>query len=290
MLERFIKKAYISFYEDDKFFLQIDIVKNKKVISSEKKEFEKKEDMLKEILNIKEDYSQYYISTFIQTINQGVIPSCAKNEYKKREIDINNIKYICIKNKYSFYISLYDLINIKKEYEIDFLYSIFAPIDFFVKNKNNIIYILILKKGLVILGYEKNLPIYSDITPFDENEENVNEEDLEVIDDIDLEIDEEISEDIEEESENIDIEDINEESNIEKTSIEYNVIEILKNSVKDYYENYSTEFLEKIVFLDTINLDNSLIKIVNDELLLNCEIIKFDLLDTINKMSERENV
>ena len=282
MLERFIKKAYISFYEDEKYFLQVDIVKNKKIVEKTKKELNSKEELKKEINLIKEDYSQFYISTVIETINQGVIPSCNKNEYKKREIDIENIKYICIKNRYSFYVSLYDLINIQKEFDADFIYSIFAPIDFFARTKDKIFYVLILKQGIAIVGYENNLPIYSEITFF-EKEEN---DEIEEIDDIDLEIDEEISEDIEEESENLDLD----EHEIENTGTEFNIIDILKNSLKEYYENYSTDFLEKIIFLDTINLDNSLIKIVKDELLMESEIIKFNLLDTINKLSESENV
>ena len=225
MLEKLIKKAYISFYEDEKYFLQIDIIRNKKTITSYKKEFETKEELFKEIEDIKEDYAQYFISTIIDTINQGVIPSCEKNEYKKKEIDIENIKYICVNNKYSFYVSLYDLINIKKEYNPDFLYSVFATIDFYSKIKDKYFYVLILKKGIAILGYEKHIPIYSEIALFEENEEPT-EDDLEVIDDIDLEMDEELSEDIEEESQNINIDE--EKPDIENSDIEYNIIEVLK--------------------------------------------------------------
>jgi len=284
MLDRFIKKAYISFYEDKKIILNIDIIKNKKIIESKKKELEDKNELKNEIEIIKEDFTQYYISTIIDTINQGVIPSCSKTEYKKRSIDIENIKYICINNKYSFYVFLYDLINLKKELELDYIYSIFAPIDFFAKNKKNIFYVLILNKLIAILGYENNIPIYSEISYIEEDEEL--DEELEIIDDIDLDIDEEISEDIEEESQNLNLE----EPSIEHTDIEYKIIEILKNSLKDYYENYSNDFLEQIIFLDTIDLNNTLTKIVNDELLMESKIIKFDLGKTLNKISEMENV
>jgi len=102
MLERFIKKAYISFYQDDKYYFEVEIVRNKKVLENYKKEFEKKDELLKEINLVKEDYPQYFISTIITTLNQGTIPSCKKQDYKKREIEIENVKYICINGKYSF--------------------------------------------------------------------------------------------------------------------------------------------------------------------------------------------
>jgi len=292
MLEKFIKKAYISFYQDDKYYFEVEIVKNKKVLENLKKEFSKKEELIKEINLIKEDYPQYFISTIITTLNQGTIPSCKKQDYKKREIEIENIKYVCIKNRYSFYVSIYDLAEIKKEFEIDFLYSIFSVIDFFAKKKDKVFYILILKTTIAILGYENNLPIYSEIIKFEEKNEEVEE-----IDDLDLDV-EDLSEDIEEESENLDLdldkhidnleEDI--EKNLSTSSIESKILEHLKESLKEYYSNYSNDFLEKIILLDTIQINNSITKIINDELLIETEKIDFNLTNKINKLSESENV
>ncbi len=289
-IEKFIKKVYISFYFDEKYKFLCEIQRNQKIIDTIKKEFDDKESLVNEINNILEDYTQVFISTFVNTINQGVIPSCNKSEFKKRNIEIENIKSICIKNKYSFFISIYDLMTIKKNYpfEIDYLYSIFAPIDFYAKKRNNYLYVLILKEKIALLAYKDNIPIFSDIFELKEDDQidNEVEEDIELLEDIDL--DEEISEDIEEEAQNIDLKEQSE--NLELSSIEHSIIKSLKEAIKEYYENYSDDFLEKIIFLDTIKIGNSLKKLTKDELLLDNNIISFDLLNIINKISERENV
>lgn len=288
-IEKFIKKAYISFYKDENYKFLCEIKKNKKLIESEKKEFDSKEKLNEKINELIEDYPQIFISTIINSINQGVIPSCNKSEFKKREIEIENIKSICIKNKYSIFISIYELVNIKKEYpfEIDFLYSIFAPIDFFAKKRNNYLYVLILKERIALLAYKNEIPIFSDIFEIKEEKNEEVEEDIELLEDIDLE--EEISEDIEEEAESLDLEE-NEPTNLELSSIEHNIVQYLKDAIKDYYENYSDDFLEKIIFLDTINIGKNLQKLTEDELLLENEIINFDLLKILNNISESENV
>ncbi len=285
LIEKFIKKVFVSFYKDENYKFLCEIKKQNKTIKEIKKEFENKNELINEINEIKEDYTQIFISTIITSINQGIIPSCNKHEYKKREIDIENIKIVCIKNKYSFYVALYELLAIQKEYpfDIDFIYSIFAPIDNFAKKRDNYFYVLILKERIAIVGYKNEIPIFADIIEFENNETTEDEEDL--LEDIDLDI-EEISEDIEEEAEIIDTQ----KDDLKFTSIENEIIKSLKNSIKEYYENYTNDFLEKIIFLDTISIGNNLKKLTEDELLLESEIIDFDLLKEINLLSERENV
>ena len=285
-LDKFIKKAFISFYEDEKKYkILIEIIKNSKLIESEKKILNSKKELNKIIKDLKEDYPQHYISTLLETINQGVVPSCNKKSFLKNEIDIENINFICIKNSYSFYISIYDLLKLKKAYNfnIDFIFSIFAPVDFYAGKKDNYMYVLILNNEISITAYKKEIPVYADIF-FIQKEEISEEEDIELLEDIDIE--EEISEDIEEEAENMNLEESS--NNLEKTDTELQIIEILKKSLKDYYEHYADDFLEKIVLLDTINIGNSIKKLIEDELLMESEIIKFDLLKILNELAKAE--
>ena len=287
-LEKFIKKAFISFYKDDeKYKLFIEIIKNNKIIETKTKELNEIKELKEEIRELKEDYPQHYISTFLNTINQGVIPGCSKQEFLKREIEIENINFICIKSTYSFYVSMYDLVKLKKEYpfSIDFIFSIFAPIDFYAKKRNNYMYVLILNNQIAIIAYKDNIPLYSDISIIQKEEASEEEaEDMELLEDIDIE--EEIAEDIEEEAESMELNEP--ESDLEKTNIEFQIINILKNSIKEYYEHYSDDFLEKIILLDTIEAGNTLKKLIEDELLMQSEIIKFDMLKTLNDISRGE--
>ena len=149
-------------------------------------------------------------------------------------------------------------------------------------------YVLILKERIAILGYKNNIPIYSEIIEFHKENEEINEE-IEMLDDIDIDImEEDLSENIEEEAESLEIEE--ESHNLELSSLEKDIINHLHSSIKDYYENYSDDFLEKIIFLDTIKIGKELKKLTEDELLIESEIINFDLLKTINQLSELENV
>ena len=288
-LEKFIKKAFVSFYENnEKYTLLIEIIKNNKLIESEKKELNSKKELNKLIRDLKEDYPQNYISTVLQNINQGVIPSCNKKSFLKNEIDIENINFICIKNRYSFFVSMYDLVKLKKEFkwDMDFIFSIFAPIDFYAKNKNNYMYVLILNTQIIIIAYKENIPIYADISFFEKEEilETNDNEDMELLEDIDIE--NEISEDIEDEADNISFEKSN--GNLETTDTEFKITNILKESIKDYYENYSDDFLEKIVLLDTIEIGETIKELIEDELLMESEIIQFDLLKTLNELAKGE--
>ena len=286
-LKKFFKKQFISFYFDEKYKLLLEHVKNNKIIDSIEKEFEEKKDIEKFIKEKIDEIPQTFVSTILQTLNQGTIDSCSKQKYLDKDIDFDNVKIKCIDN-YSFYASIYDITKLLKEYSfnIDFLYSIFAPIDFFAKERKNRFYVLVLNNYIAILGYENLKPIYSDLIILSNKEEK--EEIIDEIEDIDLlnEIEEEsISEDIED----IDEKEVNEnlKEDIDKltTNIEVNILNSLKKSIKEYYENYSNDFIEKIIILDTIGIDITINNLIEEELLIASVVENFDLLKIINRMS-----
>ncbi len=288
-LERFIKKQFISFYYDENYKLLIEHVKNKKIIDSYEKEFEKKEDIEKFIKEKINETPQTYVSSVLLTMNQGVMDNCSKQKYLEKNIDYDNIKILCINNSYSFYASVYDISKFLKEYKfpIDFLYSIFAVIDSLATERKNRFYVLVLHNYIAILGYENYKPLFSDFLILNEKDETEIEE-IEEIDDL------EIFDDIEDINENIDevsndIEDIDE--NLEEklntltTDIEVNILNHLKESLKDYYDNYSSDFIEKIIILDTVGIDISVTTLIEDEILIPTEIQQINLLKSINRLS-----
>jgi hypothetical protein len=277
-LEKFIKKQFISFYKEEEYKVILQEVKNKKILFTEEKIFEEKKEFLSFIKEKINQTPQTYVSTVLLTFNQGVIPSCKKEEFIKKEIDPNNVKTICINNKYAFYVSVNELEKIKKEYPfLDFIYSIFAIIDFVATERKNRFYLLVLQNHLVILGYENFIPIYHDIQSINIEED----EEFEIVEDIDLE--DELINDIspfEEEKEK-------KEEVIEpqKITVEMEILEHLKNSIKEYYEHYSSDFIEKIIILDTTALDITITSLIEEEILIPCELKQFDLLNSINRLS-----
>ncbi len=282
------KPNLIAFYkEEDQYKLLNEQYKKNRVIFSETKEFKNKKELTEYIDLVIEDNPQTYISTFIDSPNQGVVPSCNKQKYKEFGIDIENIKFLCIKNKYSFYTTIYELVELKKTYaKLDFLYSAFALIDFTSTLRHNTLYILTTKEFSYVLIYNNHIPVFSDTFPItEESGETSEEEGIEDISDIDIveDFDETLDEDIE----NIDEEE-EEKENIENLNFEYKIIEHIKAALQEYYENGS-DFVEKIFIFDTIGIENTITDMIMDELFIESSVDKFDILKTINKIS-RENV
>lgn len=287
LLKKFIKQQFISFYFDGNYKMLYEIYKNNNLLEENRFEFEEKKDLIKKIKALLDEIPQTYTSTIIQTINQGVIPSCNKIDFTKYGIEIENVKYICINNQYAFYTSLYDLIEFKK-LDLDFIYSSFALIDYKATKKINTLYILITKEKFYLLIYHKNKPIFSDIyvkaEELMENNDNILE-DLENENEID--IDDDLVDNIE------DIEDIEDEMNLNKnnisTNIEMDVTNFIKSSLEEYYKNFADDFIENIIIFDNNHLNDDITKIIYDTLFIEAKKEKFDILKTINEIS-RKNV
>jgi hypothetical protein len=284
-LKKFIKQQFIAYYYDENYKLLSQIYKNKNLLEEASFEFENKKDLLKKIKELAEDIPQTYTSTIIQTLNQGVIKGCTKADFQKYGIEVENIKYVCIDNKYSIYTSLYDLMDLKK-LEIDFIYSVFALIDYKVSARVNTLYILVTKEKFYILIYHNKIPIYSDI--FEKAEELIENNDLD-LDDINdgevIEIDEDVIEDLDAVDDIDDIEEVEESQEEIKTGIEMDVVNFIKESIEEYYKNYSEDFIEKIVILDNGILNDDVVKIIDDTLFIEAKKEEFDILKTMNEMS-----
>jgi hypothetical protein len=282
-LKRFIKKQYISFYFDENYKMLNEIYKNNKLLEENRFEFENKKDLINKIKELSQDIAQTYCSSVIQTINQGVVPTCEKKEFSKFGIETENIKYICINNKFAIYASIFDLMELKR-FNLDFIYSVFSLIDYKAAKKTNTLYIIVTKEKFYVLIYHKNIPIYSDIYEkieelFEENNENTDDEIIEEIDD-----DDGMVEDLDK------IEDIPEAEEKEiKTGIEMDVVNFIKSSLEEYYNNYSEDFIENIVIFDSGILNEDITQIINDMLLIETKKENFDILKTINEIS-RKNV
>ena len=287
----FYKPNFISFYEEENIYkLLNERYKNNKVIFSENKEFDNKEALIKYINSIIKSNPQTYISTMLKTLNQGVIPSCKKALFKDIGLDIDNIKYVCINDKYSFYTSLYELLEVQKEFSfLDFLYSPFSIIDYKVELRNNLLYILVIKDFLFFLIYRDSIPVFGEIEEVNEkDEENESEEEIEEI--VDLDLLEEIDEDIDEmetvEDSDIDTSQPTKSDSIENLSIENKIISKLQEILKEYYEN-SPDFIEKIIIYDSVTIDKNIKSLIEDELFIDTTIGQIKLLKIINEISKK---
>jgi len=292
----FFRPNFIAFYrENGTYKLLNERYKNEKIIFNENKEFNNKKELIKYINSIIKLNPQTYTSTILKSINQGVVHSCKKNFFKEMELDINNIKYICINNKYSFYTSLYELLELQKEFPfLDFLYSPFSIIDYKAKIRDNSLYILIMRDFLFFMIYKDSIPVFGEIEEINEKtQENEGEGEIEEIEEInELDLLDEMNEDISkiESIEDIDnIEGVSKTdrlSSIENLNIENKIFNKLQEVLKEYYEQ-NPYFIEKIVIYDNITINKSIKSIIEDELFIDTTIEKINLLKIINEISKK---
>jgi len=285
-LKRFIKQQFVSFYYDEKFKLLTQIYKNSKLLEETIFEFEKKNALQEKINSLLNNIPQTYVSTIIESVNQGVIPTCIKKEFIKFNIEIDNIKYICINNKYAIYSSFFDIKEAEK-FNTDFVYSVFSLIDYKATKKINSLYILITKEKFYLLIYNNKIASYSDI--FEKIDESFNDNEEETLEDIsdDLDIIEDLDSDIIEDIDDLD--EIQEENKEINTNTEMNIVNFLKDSIEEYYKTYGDDFIEEIIIFDTQNMNNDIIEIIKDNFFIDTKKINFDILKTINEIS-RQNV
>jgi len=284
-LKRFIKQQFVSFYYDEKFKLLTQIYKNSKLLEETLFEFEKKNALKEKINSLLNNIPQTYVSTIIESVNQGVVPTCIKKEFIKFNIEIENIKYICINNKYAIYSSFFDIKEAEK-LNTDFVYSIFSLIDYKAIKKINSLYLLITKEKFYLLIYNNKIASYSDI--FEKINEVFNDED-ETLEDIsdDLDIIEDLDDDIIEDIDDLD--NLEEEHKSLNTNTEMDIITFLKNSIEEYYKTYGDDFIEEITIFDTGVVNNDVINLIKDTFFIETKKIDLNILKTINEIS-RQNV
>ena len=287
-LKRFIKQQFVSFYYDEKYILLIQIYKNNKLLNEISIEFQDKKELKEKITYLSKRIPQTFISTVIQTNNQGIIPTCKKKDFLDFSIEIENIKYICINNKYAIYSSIFDIMDIQK-LNIDFIYSMFALIDYKAKKKINSLYLLITKQMFYIIIYNENKALYSDIFENTDNISDHNEEENDLIDDLsdDIDIIEDLENDIIEDIDDLD--EIQYEQEKTFTNIEKYILNFLKTSIEEYYKSYGDDFIESITIFDTININKNFTKKIYDTFFIETKKIDIYILEIINEIS-RQNV
>ena len=312
LIQYFIKETLIAFYKTkDKYIVQKKEVKNNKILSSENFEFKEKE-FIKFINSCFIENTQTYISTIIDTFNQGIVDSCSHSKYKELGINLDNIKILCLKD-YSIFIGLYEINQFQKKmkkFKIDYIFSPYLLIDLNKKDTNNSLYILLTDSFIIILIYEDaKKPKYSNIYHF-KLEDNIDkttsdeENDIDTFDDIDNLVDDieeiddidDLNEDIDDVDSLDDIEnmqtDQNDDSNIQEeisdVKNEIESLDFIKNSIKDYYENYSDNFLEYGYIFYEDEMSNKFITHIENETFLEIKKEKIDILSIINDLALKE--
>ena len=300
--KKLIKIDLISYYlKDEIYYVLKNRLKNDELIEIEKNEFSKDEleNYIRESL-AKNSFT--YISTYVNSVNQGVVNSCSHNYYKEIGIDINNIKILCIKNQFSIFIGMYDFNNLKKDNEMfkfDYLYSPFVII-YNYKVQNNSAYLLTFEDNVVLM-ITTDKPIYGNIHYFSDEEKeestssiNLDEldDDIGILDELD-DLDD-LDESIEDTADLLDDDEVESEDDsslgesVNTLKDEIDTIEFLKSAFKDYYDNYASDFIEKIVILNNYNISDTLSKSIEKEFFIDTQLEEFNLLQHMNLLAKED--
>lgn len=307
-----ITRQYIAvIIEESTCKIKQKVIKNRDILHVEEFNFDipSKEELgskVKIFLNdLQEDYDNTYISLFLNTLGQGVIPVCDESLLEKYHIDRKSIKTICVENRFMMYATHIDIKwadKVLADIGLDFVFSPFLILDYFIQkeeaikdqvtlnilNTGNALTIMIHKDSRLLYGSffnvakDENL-LYTDYSEGEEElEESMDELDLE---DDELEIDE--------------ISNISDNSNFvnnvlkEQASLgaqDERVIKYLSAALREFYsdELYESEFIHNAKIYDGAGIHEGVMTYIENELLLDTSAVNISVRNAIINLSEKE--
>jgi len=319
--KKFLKTAYVGIVLDaNQCFVCLKVYKGKEVLLSEKKTFQLQMGSALPIAltSYMEDiYSenQYIFSAIMLTsINQGGMPECSKENYKKFEIDTKNIQSVCIDGRWTAFGGNFDISESEKEYEklggVDF---VFSPLIILkevyseeLASETPVMTLLKMHSFACIAIFSQNKLLYSSFMKFktDEKQKSGSEADnsdtafgdffddeevQELGDDNMVDLDE-LSVDLGDEldsapvSDNIEDAVVEEQKekpiiSIENAGNDLKLADFIKGAVLDFYKNplYESSFIDKLLIADAYEQNDDTKIIMENEIMIPVEIKKIDL-------------
>ncbi len=309
----FIKKKFLRRFifvdiHDTLVSVYIYDIKNSQMLAQSSEDFvlESKESFTQELIDYintkQEELARSYVVTMINSQGQGIIPTCSATKFKDYSIDRRYIYNICVDNLFTNFVSKIEINWLQKLFSktgIDFIFSPFVVLkDLVEKEKVSselLLYLLYYNQNVTLLIKQNNSYIYGDF--FNTRLENENP----LYCDYDNEEDEEDNEDEFEIEEEFEFEE-DEEMNFEEDSGDLEIKEVelieenksfakhLSSSLKEFYSNdkYESNFIDRVKIFSENEVDSSIIKYIEDELLLGTTVEYINMDDEIVKLCEKE--
>jgi hypothetical protein len=266
--------------------------------------------MLNFILSYTNDSPYFYISLLDRSSSQGAIASCSKKIISKH-YDLENSKYMCTKNKWTYYTSAYDLQKSENRYKkigLDFVFSPFLILSLFFKDKIDsqvAMFILVEEVFLSLSIFDNSKLIFAsqlamEDKHLDEGEfivDSENEEDSSALGD-DIEeiefIEEDFSniEDLSNPDEFLEFKDDKDEVVKEdgSDSDNHQRFTLIKDALNSYYKDdrYESQFIEKVYIADSISVSRNLKKYLEEDMFLKVIIKNINLSVEICELAKAE--
>lgn len=258
-------------------------------------------DLISFINQKQNEVTKSYVITILNSLGQGMIPTCDAGKFHEYNVDMKNIYNVCVDKKFTNYVSKIDIKWIQKIFAptgVDFIFSPFIMLNKMMEEeeinsdvKLHILYInygvtLLIKKNTECLfGSYFNIsqeedPLY---TQYDSSCEEDEDEDAFDIDD-EFELEDEFE--IEDEEDN-DYETSDELSMIEEDK---RFIKYLNISLKEFYSTkiYDSSFIDSVIIYSDTGMEQSLLEYVENELFLDTTVKKINYIDCLFSLSQDE--
>ncbi len=309
LLYRFI----IVYFYDDKVWVHTYDTKNLQVINSEAEEFENEDnqtlsgEIVEHINKAQEQHTRSYVVTTLNSLGQGIIPTCSATSFSDYSIDRRYIYNICVDNLFTNFVSKIEINFLQKLFVKTGIDLIFSPF-IILKNltsdtlasdevKLHILYtsenatLLITKDGKYIFGSffktieEKEL-LY---TNYEENEED--DDRFEIKDEFEFEFeDDELV--FDESEDEIDISDNELDYKQELDLIQNNKLFAynLNQTLKEFYSKpiYEGSFIDTVNIYSEEKIEEPIIEYIENELFLSVKATKIDFDSELLKLIYKE--
>ena len=320
--------AFISvIIRKDECIITLRVIKGGKTVVKENKTLKTENntltpDLQKIINNYQNKYKFSFIATNMIAVSQGAIAGTTKARFSDFGINTANIEYLPVNNTWSAYALIEDIVLIKERFRncgVDFIFSPFLIIFYTFQKEfrdKPTFYILVQETSITISVFKGNSFLFganfviatsnNDVFISDEDEK-VEEEEFISLDDGDNDVfsgEDMIALDDLDNAENFDdfkvtdsIDNIsdnnseNKETNLDSFTKGMDMFKFIKKSLEEFYKNpvYKNDaFIENIIIADAFDIPNDAISYIKTELLMNVEVKKIDLAETMISMAKEE--
>ncbi len=299
--------------------IKIQRIQNSEIIFEEEKRFDiPSKDKLSDACityldTLQEALEQTYISLFLNTHGQGIVPSCTKNAYEKFHIDYDSVKHVCIDSSYSVYASVIDIRWVEKIFTrtgIDFIFSPFLILDDLIKltqrSVDTTLYLLSGVNSITIMIFSDKKFLYGTFINIAKEEDLLDSEfennsfaeasmEDEMMDEIDLDLDIDTSEEEIDDILDSDLEQISKEDEVIKIKNklfgqDLRLVKYLDASLREFYDSdlYDSDFVSQVVLFDSAQINSEVLSHIEEELLVNILVIPTQIDTQLIYLSQKE--
>ncbi|MGH2326867.1 clan AA aspartic protease [Campylobacter taeniopygiae] len=304
LLKKILPQIFIGIIlEDKKNILKAAIYRNKKLISSSEKIFEKSEDLLEYVKTLSKKFLFFHTALFLNAKEQGLIPNTKNEDLEKFNVGKISLKFITLNNALTYtateHVEYFH--ELFEDYNgLDFLYSPFALLYFNIskQNKNDdkiTLYAYQCRQMLTIMVCKNHQILYGELIFLDQESENNEISNEELDEDIfnnelNFENLDENFEDLSQEKNDSEEEGFLNFDNLSQFNNDIEIAHCIISSIEKFYndEKYSGNFINNIHVLSEQELSIEATEFLENETFLEITTQQINTFDLMFELMHKE--